>query len=73
MKYSAATQAQRNRRMRSQEVMNRSHRRCELIRQASALEDQALSPAPDDESAGSISQSLDGWETHPARGRPSVE
>jgi hypothetical protein len=73
MKYPAATQAQRNRRMRSQEIMKRSHRRSELIRQTSALEDQAFSPAPNDESAGPGSLQLDGLETHPNRDRPSVE
>jgi hypothetical protein len=50
MKHPAASQAQRNRRIRSQEAMQRSHRRSELIRQTSEQENQALSPLLPEES-----------------------
>jgi len=46
MKYPAASQAQRNRRMRNQETMQRSYRRSGLIRRTSESENQALPPAP---------------------------
>lgn len=49
MKYSVAAQTQRTRRIRNQEAMHRSHRRSELIRQASTQEDQTLPFAPVDD------------------------
>ncbi|GEM_PF-7051218 len=56
MKHPAATQAQRNRRIRSQEAMNRSHRRSELIRLTPIQEEPKLPFSPlADESAARIS------------------
>ncbi|MCP5196196.1 MAG: hypothetical protein H6974_05355 [Gammaproteobacteria bacterium] len=55
MKHPNATQAQRNRRIRSQEAMHRSHRRSELIRLAPIQEDlKQLSSPPTGESAEPI-------------------